>query len=412
MSNPDAAMIELLKRMQGQSYDRDIILPQYPTCPLDDLDAIPLWLNATFGAKNASGGIDVLGWQVYNLREAFKPRPPLQYLIEGTYYLPSLNCVYAPPGTLKTMLLLDQAVCVAGGLDWLIPLPGKDTDTARKTQQAAVFWVDCDNGPRPMAERLEALARARSLPLDIPLHYTSMPSPWLDISNWPNVERLTKRIKALGAKFVILDNLRNICGGVDENAADMGTVMANLRRLTEDTQAVVVVIHHQRKDSGGRQKRAGDTLRGHSSIEAALDLALLIDRNGQNDSITIKATKTRGVDILPFGALFTYTHKPNSTELAEARFFGVEVENVVTQTTIRRAIACAVDKQPGMTQSKLIDAVQEALKPTDGEAPPGKSRIRDEVLNMAARGKISAQKGERGAILYSPPDAYQVAMSK
>ena len=64
--------------------------------------------------------------------------------------------------------------------------------------------------------------------------------------------------------------------------------MAHLRQLSERVDGVVIPIHHQRKDHGNGG-RAGDRLRGHSSIEAAVDLALLVEREEVSSEITIKS---------------------------------------------------------------------------------------------------------------------------
>jgi len=54
--------------------------------------------------------------------------------------------------------------------------------------------------------------------------------------------------------------------------------MAHFRQLVEDHSLALILIHHQRKATG-TEARAGDRIRGHSSIEAALDVALLVERH-------------------------------------------------------------------------------------------------------------------------------------
>ncbi len=114
-------------------------------------------------------------------------------------------------------------------------------------------------------------------PATTPLYYVSMPVPWLDASDPLQVDLLVARLDKLAARLLVVDNLGTVLGEADENSAEMARVMSNFRRLAEHTGAAVVILHHQRKGNGFKG-RAGDTLRGHSSIEAALDLALLIQR--------------------------------------------------------------------------------------------------------------------------------------
>ncbi|NIV34994.1 MAG: AAA family ATPase, partial [Anaerolineae bacterium] len=291
-------------------------------------------------------------WTIYTLADAYKPRDPIQYVVSGLFALPSLSIVYGPPGCMKTMLLTDMAACIASGSPWLEPLPNLAKRTAKKTLKCPVLWMDFDNGSRVMHERLEAAGRVRNMPEDAPLYYASMPDPWLDMGNPVSAKILEHHARSLGAKAIIVDNLGNVSGKADENSADMGKVMSHFRRLAEETGAAVIVVHHQRK-SNGTSGRAGETLRGHSSIEAAIDLALLIERENQADQLKIKSTKTRGVDVSPFGAMFTFTHKLPTTELKTMRFFGFEVEDLSSDKAIRRAILEAVKEQPEVNQGDL-----------------------------------------------------------
>jgi hypothetical protein len=399
-------------------YDAEVIRAVHPDAPVNGEDpsarveAVKAWLLARPELLEAVARMDpetppeTEGWQVYTLADAYAPRPPVEYILAGLLPLPSLSIVYAPPGCFKSMLMADLAACVAAGLPWLPPLPGKEPSVQRATMQAPVLWLDFDNGPRTMHERIEAVARARNLPEDTPLYYVSMPNPWLDMTDFTSVIMLAELMKQYKARLGIIDNLRDVAGGVDENKAEMGDVMSNFRRLTEMTGAAVEVIHHQRKGNG-LTGRAGDTLRGHSSIEAALDLALLIEREEHADTVKIRATKARGADVLPFGAVFTYDHKPGTTELARVMFYGREVEDLTSDAAIRRAILETVEDIPDVTKGDLTNEVKATLPDV------GVNRIRGQIDYLAAEGKLAMQAGKKTAKHYSIPtvrDPLDVAM--
>lgn len=331
-------------------------------------------------------------WKLQTLQDAYEPRPPLDYLVQGLLTCPSLNIIYGPPGSLKTMLMLELALCVAAGVPWLGPLPDS-SGQPRTVRQAPALIIDCDNGSRRTADRLEALARARNLPADIPLHWVSMPSPWLDLSDEGNADQLMELITHLGAGFVVVDNLGVVSGDADENSGDMARVMGNSRRVAEATHACTNLIHHQRKSSvmAGRK---GDGLRGHSSIEAALDLALLVEREELSDSITVTATKTRGADVLPFGALWTYTHKPGTDDLATARFYGYQLEDTKSDHAIDNAIRSAL---VGRMHNKT--GLTEAVKSELSEV--GVNRIRGRIDYLASTGELTTTAGDRTEKLYT-----------
>lgn len=338
------------------------------------------------------------GWQLYTLVDAYKPRPPPIYVVAGLFPLPSLSIVYGAPGTIKSLLVADLAICGAAGLPWLPPLP-HTSGVAKVTKQVTVLWCDFDNGPRITHERFAALGRARNLPPTTPLYYASMPSPWLDAGDVPGMKALTQHIRALGAQLVIIDNLTTVKGRADENSAEMGSVMANFRRITEDTGAAVILIHHQRKDSHYRKDtgsgiRVGDRLRGHSSIEAAIDLALLVERSPHAESVTLQATKARGVTVSPFGAQLTYAHTPGTTELATAEFYGLAVEDKVSDRAVEEVCLAIVKAHPLINQKAMKQQVKAALPEV------GMHRIGGVIGRLERQKKLKVTPGERGAKLY------------
>lgn len=349
-------------------------------------------------------------WKLRTLKDAYTERPPVQYVVGGLFALPSLNVVYGAPGSMKSMMLADAAVSVAAGLPWLEPLPNnKDGTRPLSTMRAPVLWIDYDNGTLRTDERFDALARARGLPDDAPIHYVSMAQPWLDANDGYMVRELAEAIIQLGVKLVIIDNLGLISGDADENSADMVKVMGNLRRLAEDTGAAVVVIHHQRK--GNMADRAGDLLRGHSSIEAALDLALLVTRENQDPKLIIRPTKVRGASIASaFGAEFTYTHKRGTKDLESARFWGLPIvsrkdtENQAIAEAIKTVLKRARDTEH-MNQGDLIKDVAAYMEAILDGKKPGRDRIRGVLTEMEFAGQVATEVGDRGAKLYRLPSA-------
>lgn len=325
---------------------------------------------------------------VRTLADAFAEREPVSYLVEGLFAERTLNILYGAPGTLKSMLLADLCACVASGTPWLAPLPNQPA-TGFATKSAPVLWLDFDNGRTRTDARFEAIARAHGLDATAPITYYSMPSPWLDASSTKDIDALIARAQAKSAGIIVIDNLGVVAGGVDENAAGMANVMANLRRVAEETGAAVIVIHHQRK-SGTFSGRAGDSLRGHSSIEAAIDLALLVERDENADLVTVKATKVRGVDVPGFGALWTFDHKFGSKELQTARFFGAQIEDATSTRAIERAILETVKGNAGIGKTELAKNVHDALPAV------GMHRIRSQIGILLATKAIVTSTGAKG----------------
>jgi len=339
-------------------------------------------------------------WKVQTLADAFQPRPPKTELIRGVIPTEALVIVYAAPGALKSMNLADAAVCVAAGKPWLEPLPGHSVSAFDVPQAVPVLWLDVDNGSRRTADRFEALARAHAVPTSTPLHYVSMPNPPFIATDPQARESMAKRIIANGYRLVIIDNLAAIKGAADENSDAMAHVMAALRELVEQTGTTIIVIHHQRKSQmrapdsqGGRD---GETLRGHSSIEAAIDLALLVMREPGSPNVLIKSTKDRDAGVEPFAAAFTYEHDA-SGRLYTARMCGVQA--------IGKAEAKAAETTTRVLQT--LGAATEPLGVNDLHEILGgrKADLSHTLAQMHLAGQLTRTEGPRRAKLYAIREA-------
>lgn len=299
-------------------------------------------------------------WRLLDAAALLQPPTPPTYLVGSMIRRPSLVTVYGAPGSLKSMLLMDLAVCVAGGVTWLDPQPGRGTDGAYQVEQGPALWVDCDNGENRLKERFGALMRSHGLSQQSPIYTIPIPAPIIDVSNLADLGLLIAQIQCVGARLCVIDNLGNVSGGADENASDMVRVMANLRLLAEQTGAAIFVIHHARK-GGSNGGREGDRLRGHSSIEASLDLALLIEREAVGDHITVQSTKTRDNPVKAFEAVWAYDHDAQGA-LLKGRFYHVrEVEPKRPEyVTIAQSIPDMLKDADGgkMIQTALREAIQ------------------------------------------------------
>jgi len=335
---------------------------------------------------------EIEAWQPYTLADAFQERKPIQYIATGLFKLPSVNIVYGSPGTLKSFIMADLALSIASGGGFLSPAPWQPNATTIKTLAAPAMWIDYDNGTNITHERIEALARGRGLQVDTPFYYFSMADPWLDASKLESIGLLARTINKYQAKFVVIDNLGNISGGVDENSGQMIKIMSHFRRLAEETEAAIILIHHQRK-SNGFTGRAGDNLRGHSSIEAAIDLALHVAREEGSDTVNMRSTKTRGVDVFPFSAVLTYENN-DSGNLYKAVFYGLAANDTTSTKAIEKEILEILELE-NLNQKALLEAMKENLPEV------GKQRVLDMLKRLENNKKIKVTRGQHNAKTYS-----------
>ena len=318
--------------------------------------------------------------------------PPPVYVVEPILPVPSLNVVYGPPGSFKSLFVADAVTCIACGQTWLV---GDSGGCTFPTTQQTVLWLDADNGRRRTIERFSALRIGHRVhDRDIPLHILTMPKPNFNASKVYHVSAIGQILRDVGARVLVLDNLGVIAGDVDENSLDIAHVMANFRHLAEDEEIAVVVIHHERK-TGFTKSRAGDSLRGHSSIEASIDLALRIERTEGSESINVSATKSREAHVEPFRVRFVYEQHEDSTLLQSARFESIPVLNA-NDSKIDQEIKRALTKSKPNT-GELVESVTVATG-------AGREKVRSRITELVNRKEIIAiPNGQNNATYYRLP---------
>lgn len=201
-------------------------------------------------------------------------REPIAYIVDSLIPEGSVNLWYGHFGSKKTWSLLNLAVCVASGNDWL----------DFKVNPCKVLIIDEESGERRLGDRIKSIIRGEGTDEDIPLVSVSLAQ--FNLRNSPDdLTSLISLITLTGAKLVIIDALADIMLGGDENSVkDTQPVFAGLRKASEVTGASFIVIHHSNKLGG---------YRGSSAIAGAIDNMVLIESKPESDVITFKTEKVR-----------------------------------------------------------------------------------------------------------------------
>lgn len=315
--------------------------------------------------------------QLHDAEDALEDKPPMDYIVKDIIPLPSLNMFYGASGTLKTNIVLDMAVCISLGRKWLTDINNKG---GYETKKNPILWVDADSGIRALDIRIGAMLRSYKGNCKAPISYGSFLTPAFEAGRDPKaVVEMIDLVKSIKAKLVVFDNLGTFSGGKDEITSQMIQVMSNFRLISEKTSCAIILIHHEPKNGDGRR-----TPRGHTSIEAALDYALGVTRDG--DIIQIETTKVRHWNIDAFAAMWTYEHKPGTPDLLEARFFGVEPDIPEKIQQARDNIMEFLTLNGKASQTEIID------NGSTSKPKVSKSRILSELNWLVIRGKVKTTK--------------------
>lgn len=194
----------------------------------------------------------------------------------------SVAVIPGAPNTGKTFFAIHACVHVAAGERWF----------GAKVSGGAVVYVA---GEAPGSVRTRArLAAERAFPgKRLPLHIVSCaPGLGSEVDSVHDTKRLLATVQAvesiegLDVKMIVIDTVASVLGDGEENGEGMLRLAGSAKFIAAETNAVVVLIHHPNK---------GDptSLRGHSSLAAAVDTIILITTDENTGIRTATLTKSR-----------------------------------------------------------------------------------------------------------------------
>lgn len=206
--------------------------------------------------------------------DAMGQRPLPKYVVKGILVESSLTGLYGPPGTGKSFIALDLGAHVAVGAWW----------RGREVTPGRVLYIAAE-GIGGLPKRVEAWKNHNHIHA-VP-NFDFYPGA-VNLLDAEQVAAAAAVVKARQYYFIIVDTVaRSIVGGDENNAKDMGQMIANLDWLKNASGALVMVVHHTGKDTS-----AG--MRGSSSLEGALDSVLEVKGGGGSMQLSCKKQKDDG----------------------------------------------------------------------------------------------------------------------
>lgn len=198
--------------------------------------------------------------------------PPTPWLIQGIIPDKGVGAILAEAKSTKTWLAMEFAMSVASGT----PALGKyGVPNAKKT---AYFFAE-EMAPS-LRNRLKAFAAGRGMrPEDLTANLHVQPRGRnLDLTKVEDVARVVASCRAIGGVgFLILDPLRDVQSGKENDSDDMSVVFKHLKLIGNLLDCTVLIVHHakrNKKENEQDENRPGTDARGSSAIEGALDSIL------------------------------------------------------------------------------------------------------------------------------------------
>ena len=190
-------------------------------------------------------------------RAAIMAQPPLRWRLKGIFPETGIGAIYGPSASGKSFLGLDLGISIALGAAWF----------GHRSFAAPVTYImlEAEAGLR---NRLCAWEEHNQK--QVPSGFIAMAQPF-ELADTTQVAELGALVPSGGV--VIIDTLSCATPGLDENSSkDMGLILAGMKRLQEIMRGLVLIVHHTGKD-------ATKGLRGHSSLFAALDGVIEVERS-------------------------------------------------------------------------------------------------------------------------------------
>ena len=281
-----------------------------------------------------------------------KPRAKPVYLVEKIVTERTISIWYGYPGSKKSLVVADLCMAIATGSNFLPSMPGaKIPFVGFATKKTPVLFLDYENGEDLSYERFNAFGKVYQADPAINLFYACLPK--LSIVNYKSITELIKEIQAMPILpgVIVIDTLLRFAKVQDENSSAMDGIMAMARRLVDELQVTIILISHSNKILGSR---AGNALRGHSSIEGGADYVFRVNSDRDTDIVSIINEKSRRNPIDPFSARWTYKSDPTNDQLIEARLYHEPYQDTASLATQKKnALNARIEKEILSTLNSL-----------------------------------------------------------
>ena len=200
--------------------------------------------------------------------------PVASYKVKGIFPDVGLGAIYGSSGSGKSFLSLELGACINQGVEFF----------GIKTQPFDVTYI-CLEGEGGLQRRIQAWEAAHGKSMPSGVRFIIQP---FEMMRFEQVELLIQALPKRGVVFI--DTLNRAAPAADENSSkDMGIILEAAKRISRDTEGLVIVVHHTGKD-------ASRGMRGHSSLFAALDGAIEVSRDASGNRSWSVAKSKDGED--------------------------------------------------------------------------------------------------------------------
>ena len=188
--------------------------------------------------------------------------PPVEWMIDGVLTKHGFSVMYGAPGTGKSFIAIDMALCMAHGLAW----------HGRQTRRGVVLYIAGEGvgglGKRVKAWKLHNQVEDTGLLRVLPMA--------VDMMDEESIEKLLRTIDSLNEEFscLVIDTVARSMTGEENSATDMSAFIRGCDAVKHHTGCGLLAIHHAGKDAS----RGINSMRGSSALAGAADTVLSVGK--------------------------------------------------------------------------------------------------------------------------------------
>lgn len=305
-----------------------------------------------------------------SLPDLWRAGPKHEPLIQGIINLGELALLSGAKASGKSFLAIDMAMAIARGVPWfgrrstrglvLYQAGEGQTGLARRTLAYCQHHGIDDRPPS-----IEVLPQSLNL-FEDDTHARALAAEAVRWNAWGTAQGRPLRL-------IVIDTLARATTGWDENSArDVGLVIDRCDYIRQQTGAAVLLVHHMNAN--------GTKSRGHTSLPAAVDAALIVTRKLGERDLPIMDTAGRHVrewstDKVKDGpddiaAKFVLPQHVLGTDR-----YGEEVTSCIVAPPTRDPHALEAEAAKGAKlsghEATFFQALVDSLREQGVEAPPG-----------------------------------------
>lgn len=292
----------------------------------------------------------------------------LKWLLKGFLPKGQLGVLYGESGSGKSFATLDMCAAICRGVEsW----------NGHRVTAGRVLYVVAE-GVSGFRQRIKAYCHQQAIPrIGMDVIYDITP-------NLINVAQITDLISEIRQRepydLIVMDTFAQVMAGADENnGQDVGNALSQCKRIAARCGAMVLLVHHSGKD-------VSKGSRGHSSIKAACDVEIKVERSNDTRSITTSKMKD-GIEGV--GYLFSL-----HTVVLGTDEDGDDITSCIVEFKGSGQVKPEGKKKTGANELALLDALHNVLGLSGDESGVETARVQAEFCAQFDPSKRQSYKNQ------------------